>query len=639
VAFIFLFFFSAFLIIPSHVVAETKGVSAISPGGHSIYLYKDYHALVVGVSNYDKWPPLPNAVKDSKDVAWLLKRLGFEVTLVTDPTSKELKKALDDFVQKSGQETDRGIVFYYVGNGETQTLADGAKLGWIIPRDCPLLRNDPKGFARQAISTKDLENYSKQIQSKHVLMFFDTSFSGKVFSIQRAVLKVLSKKSSLPVRQYIIAGDEDEPVPHRSVFKRYLLKGFQGEADFIHDGYITGSELGVYLTGRVVKRTRGRQHPQYGKIKEPDLARGDFVFTSTGGRLQIARLSVKTKPEGARVRILNIRPRFYQGMELKSGKYHVEVSAKGYNTEKSWIGLKAGEDKTINIQLSKIRLSKPLDSLTNSLGMSFFGIRPGSFMMGSPDSESKGVGDEQEHQVTLTKKFYMQTTEVTVGHFRQFVDETGYRTRAETSGGCYTSSKGGRWQRKKGSNWKNPGFGKSAESIITDDHPVTCVTWNDVQAFIEWLNNKEGKTYDLPTEAAWEYACRAGTNTPFSFGRCLSTDQANYGGVGQHFPDCQSVYRLNRKKPIKVGNLAPNPWKLFDMHGNVSEWCQDWYGPYPEGPDTDPKGPASGKERVMRGGHWSTDAHVCRSANRGKFPPDIPSDAIGFRLVMRPQTR
>ena len=671
---IFLLFFFAFLIIPSHVVAESKGISAVSHGGQSIYLYKDCHALVVGVGNYDKWPSLPNAVKDAGDVSWLLKRLGFKVTLVTDPTSRELKKALNDFVQKAGREPDRGIVFYYAGNGETQTLADGTKLGWIIPRDCPLLRDDPKGFARQAISTKDIETYSEQIQSKHVLMFFDSSFSGEVFSLQQAVLKVISKKSALPVRQYIIAGSEDEPVPDRSLFKRYLLKGLRGDADFIHDGYVTGSELGVYLAGRVIKKTRGRQHPQYGKINNPTLARGDFVFKLTGAKLEIARLFVETNPEGARVRILNVGPRFYQGMELNSGKYHVEVSAAGHETKKKWINLEAGEDRTIDIRLSKIHVLTPpveipspeppplppvtavpgeirpveekpepppppkpeIVSVANSLGMEFFPIRPGSFVMGSPDEENAGLDDEKQHQVTLTKKFYMQTTEVTVGHFRQFVEATGYKTKAETTGGCYVSTKGGRWKKKRGSNWENPGFGEAAESHQTDDHPVTCVTWNDAQAFVEWLSNKEGKTYGLPTEAEWEYASRAGTNTPFSSGRCLSTDQANYGGVGPHFSDCEDVYRVNRKGPIKVASLAPNPWRLFDMHGNVSEWCQDWYGSYSEGPVTDPKGPSSGTDRVMRGGYWFTDAHGSRSAKRWRFLPNIPSNAIGFRLVMRP---
>ena len=628
---IFLLFFFAFLIIPSPVVAETKGISAVSLGGQTIYLYEDYYAFVVGVGNYNQWPSLPNAVKDAREVSWLLRRLGFKVTLVTDPTSRELKEALNGFVKKVGQEPHRGIVFYYAGNGETQTLADGTKLGWIIPRDCPLLRDDPKGFARQAISTKAIETYSGQIQSKHVLMFFDSSFSGEVFSLQQAVLKVISEKSALPVRQYIIAGSEDEPVPDRSMFKRFLVEGLQGGADVIHDGYITGSELGVYLADRVVKKTRGRQHPQYGKINNPDLARGDFVFKLTGAKLEIGRLSVVTDPEGARVRILNIRPPFYQGMELNSGKYHVEVSAAGYGTKSQWITLEPGEDKTIDIRLSKIR-----DVLANSLGMKFFRIRPGSFVMGSPDEENAGFDGEKEHRVTLTKSFYMQTTEVTVGDFRQFVKAAGYRTEAETTGGCWVSTKGGRWKKKKGSNWENPGFGEAAESPTTDDYPVTCVTWSDAQAFIQWLSRKEGKSYGLPTEAEWEYTCRAGTNTPFAFGPCLSTDQANYGGLGSHFPDCQGVYRINRKRPIKVGSLAPNPWRLFDMHGNVSEWCQDWYGPYPEGDVTDPEGPSSGTERVMRGGHCFADAHGCRSAKRWRLPPDMPSNAVGFRLVIRP---
>jgi len=637
-----LFFFFAFMTVPPRAITDITDISAVSLEGQSIYLYKDYHALVVGVGNYDQWPSLPNAVKDARDISWRLKKLGFQVTLLTDPTSRELKKGLEDFIRKFGQERDRGIVFYYTGNGETQTLADRTKLGWIIPQDCPLLHNDPEGFARKAISTKALETYSGQIQSKHVLMLFDSSFSGEIFSLQPAVLKVISEKNTLPVRQYIIAGSEDEPIPARSSFKRFLFRGLQGEADFIHDGYITGSELGVYLAGRVAKKTRGRQHPQYGKIKNPDLARGDFVFMLKEAPIEIARLFVETDPEGARVRIMNIPPRFYQGMELEPGKYHVEVSVAGYDTKRQWITLGAGEDKTIPILLSKIRKPPPpkpkreIVPVVNSLGMEFFRISPGSFVMGSPDEENAGLADEKEHHVTLTKEFYMQSTEVTVGQFTQFVKATGYQTEAETTGGCWVSAKDGIPKKKKGSTWENPGFREAAESPTTDDYPVVCVTWNDAQAFIQWLSRKEGKSYGLPTEAEWEYACRAKTATPFAFGPCLSTDQANYSGLGSHFPDCQGVDRVNRKRPIRVGSLVPNPWSLFDMHGNVSEWCQDWYGPYPEGDVTDPQGPSTGTERVMRGGHYFTDAHGCRSAKRWRLLPYMPSITVGFRLVMKP---
>ena len=595
------------------------------------FLSKDYHALVVGVSNYKIWPRLPNAVEDAREVASFLKRMGFKVTLVTDPTSKELKKALNVFAIETGRESDSALVFYYAGHGETQTLTDGTRLGWIIPRECPLLRKDPQGFVNQAVSTKDMETYSRQIRSKHVLMLFDSSFSGAVFALESPVLEVISEKSASPVRQYIIAGKADEPVPDRSMFKLFLLKGLKGEADLIYDGFITGSELGVYLTHRVVRQTGERQHPQYGKSNNAALARGNFIFQPIETKPGTARLFVETDPKGARVRILNIRPRFCQGIELDPGKYHIEASSAGYRTGRKWMTLGAGEDKTFDVRLRKLG-----DVFINSLGMKFVFIRPGTFLMGTSENEPERLYDEEKHRVTIGNGYYQQTTEVTVGQFREFIRTSGYKTEGETIGGCWVSTKGGGWKKKKESTWSKPGSWETSESHQTDLHPVTCVSWNDVQAFIRWLNRKEGMSYGLPYEAEWEYAGRAGTSTPFAFGRCLSTDQSNYGSIGLLFADCHDVYRINRKMPVRVASLAPNPWGLFDMHGNVSEWCQDWYGSYLSRPVTDPKGPSYGTDRVMRGGHWSAKAHGCRSAKRGRFRPDSAADVLGFRLVLRP---
>ncbi|UCH20330.1 MAG: caspase family protein, partial [Deltaproteobacteria bacterium] len=371
--FICLSFFFVLLIQPLPVAAETQGIRFVSQAGKEIQLYKDYHALVVGVGNYERWPSLPNAVQDARDVSWLLRRLSFNVTLLTNPSSQELKKALNDFVQKSGPESDRGLVFYYAGNGETQNLPDGTKVGWIIPRDCPLPQTDRSGFENLAISTKLIEDYSRRIKSKHVLMFFDSSFSGEVFSLEPPILKVISENSALPVRQYLIAGRQDEPIPDQSMFKRSLVEALEGKADVVHDGYVTGSELGIYITDRVVKYSRGYQHPQYGKSSNKDLARGDFVFDLTTKRLDISRLFVETDPDEATIKILNIKPRFYQGIELKPGKYLVEVSAPGHQAQKKWINLDTGEDRTIDIRLGKV-LDVINDDKLNQVGRNLLEI-------------------------------------------------------------------------------------------------------------------------------------------------------------------------------------------------------------------------------------------------------------------------
>ncbi len=163
-------------------------------------------------------------------------------------------------------------MFYYAGHGETEALADGTSLGYIIPTDCPLLRNDPNGFVNKAVSMKDMEAYSLRIRSKHVLMLFDSCFSGSLFSLVRAVPADITEKSARPVRQYITAGTEEETVPDRSMFKRSLLLGLQGDADLTRDGYITGTELGLYLADKVVQSTSSAQHPQYGKIRTPELS-------------------------------------------------------------------------------------------------------------------------------------------------------------------------------------------------------------------------------------------------------------------------------------------------------------------------------------------------------------------------------
>jgi formylglycine-generating enzyme required for sulfatase activity len=591
------------------------------------FLTADYHALVVGVSRYAHWPVLPNAAADARQVAGLLEQGGFKVSLLIDPDSLQFKAALGELTDATGQTQDRSILFYYAGHGETQSKADGSSLGWIVPRDCPLARDSSAQFAENAISLKDLEASVRRMKSRQVLMVFDTSFAADPFVKGSPALRIIDKVKLLPARQVIIAGKAHEPVPDRSVFKEYFLKALKGEADVIHDGYLSGSELAAYLASRVVTKTHGGQHPQYARIADPDLSAGDFVFAVIAVKADMARLYVDPDPREATVRILNIRPSFRQGMELAPGKYQVEVTAPGYAAKTQWFSLAAGEDKTVSLLLEKTETQ-----LINSMGMKFVRITPGRFKMGSAKGDPRGQEDEMAFEVTLSKEFYIQTTEVTVEQFGAFVRASGHKTDVEKSGGCWTSARGDRWQKQRDLIW-------SAVEKTTpgrDKFPVACVSWNDAMAFAKWLSKKEGRAYDLPTEAQWEYACRAGTTTPFAFGNCLSTDDANYASADTGPLDCRKAFKEGRQRLLPAASLKANAWGLFDLHGNLAEWCRDWYGSYPSKPTKDPLGPADGTEKAIRGGHYLAQASACRSASRSRFLPASASSAIGFRLVLAP---
>ena len=270
----------------SLLFAVTHSISVSTKHGQKIYLYKDSYALVIGVSEYEKWPRLTYATNDAKKVASILKALGYVVTLVLDPNYREMKSALSKLVYESGREVDRAILLFYAGHGETETLADGTKMGYLIPKDCPVLEKNPMEFFNHAISMKDIESASMRIRSKHVLMVFDSCFSGALFNLVRAVPADITEKIALPVRQFITAGREDEVVPDRSMFIRCLIVGLEGDADLTGDGYITGSELGMYLSDKVINYTHRQQHPQYGKINNPNLDRGDFVFAGMKDHLK-----------------------------------------------------------------------------------------------------------------------------------------------------------------------------------------------------------------------------------------------------------------------------------------------------------------------------------------------------------------
>lgn len=228
-------------------------------------------------------------------------------------------------------------------------------------------------------------------------------------------------------------------------------------------------------------------------------------------------------------------------------------------------------------------------------------LPPGEFLMGSPAGEPERYDDEQLHPVTISRGFWLTDTACTQGLLGQVIME------------------------------KHPGNFAGNAAL-----PVENVSWDDVQAFLTLLNTllPEGVTARLPTEAEWEYACRAGTTTPFSFGTQISPQQVNYNGNLPYAGGREGEYR-ERTVPVKA--LPPNPWGLYQMHGNVWEWCQDWYSPYSQGPVADPAGPATGEYRVLRGGSWYGYGMDCRAAFRHKTNPNIRDKLFGFRFVVDQQ--
>jgi sulfatase modifying factor 1 len=258
----------------------------------------------------------------------------------------------------------------------------------------------------------------------------------------------------------------------------------------------------------------------------------------------------------------------------------------------------------------------------DALAIKLVRVPPGEFTMGMPPNEKRDGNGVTQHRVKLTHGFMIGATEVTRAQFAAFVADTGYQTEAESDGKGGAGYVNGAWTQGIEFSWKNPGFAQAA------DHPAVDISWNDAKAFCAWLSRREGKTYRLPTEAEWEYACRAGTTTVYCSGDNLDDlKRVAWASYGATFFSAGGTAR--------VATLAPNAWGLFDMHGNACEWCEDWYGDYPEGPAVfaDPTGPANGKSHVLRGGGWSGNLRTLTAAYRRRNETTRQENAVGFRVV------
>ena len=278
-------------------------------------------------------------------------------------------------------------------------------------------------------------------------------------------------------------------------------------------------------------------------------------------------------------------------------------------------------------------------SFRNRRGLTFVLVPPGTFLMGSPEDEPGRSAGERQFRVTLTHPFYLAKHETTVGQFRAFVEETKYITDVEKKGGGHAHDAKAVWQHTPGTSWRKPGY--AGPCTQRDDHPVVHVSHADSKAFCHWLGDRHGLVFDLPTEAQWEWAARAGSGTRFwwgadedTTGKVINAGDRALKKVHPDWPRMIMPMDDGHAYCAPVGSYRANAFGLHDMLGNVWEFCSSRHGPYPREETTDPGDLGTRESYAVRGGGWSNVAADCRCAMRNSDPPHFGHSNLGFRVAI-----
>ena len=625
-----------------------KTISVRTKTGKEIQLYKDSYALVIGNGNYtNDWDPLNGALTDVEEVETLLKKHGFHVTLKKNLTKAKFDRAFAEFVLKSGEDANSRLLFYYAGHGYTRKSATDEDLGYLVMVDAPAPETDKVGFELESVSMESLVTQTDKILARHVLFVFDSCFSGTVLNVRDRLTppESISDRVQYPIRQFITAGRAGEVVPDHSDFKQAFLDLLDGRArEPFPDGYITGEELGFYLKNQVPVYNPA-QHPQYGKIRNPKLDKGDFVFVlpkeeawpppSPKERSTMATLTVTSTPSGADIYIDGVRIGKTPLVNYKintgaSRERQVEVSLElsGYQSRVVQLTLKGGQNTSWDKRLKKIRVSTeqilPLPSaapieLSGGIPEDMVLIPAGEFQMGNNAPEAEN--NERPVHTVYVNAFYMDIYEVTNAQYKKFLDANPQwgksrsrrkvRLTGQYSGDYLKYWNGNNYPRGKG------------------DHPVVYVSWYAAMAYAQWAGKH------LPTEAEWEKAARGGLiGKKYPWGDSTDSKKANYGS------DIMDT--------TAVGLYPPNPYGLYDMAGNVWEWCLDEYKSdfYKNSPSQNPVAGEGSiaytinnvtnikSDRVLRGGSWYGDPmEFLRAATRLGNAPTYTNLNVGFRCV------
>jgi formylglycine-generating enzyme required for sulfatase activity len=585
--------------VPCQDVRGLQKIRVANEQGKEVDLYKGSYALLICVSDYTGgWPALPGVKKDLTRVNAALVKSGFTVSTVLDPDSNQLRNAYSDFINKYGQDVENRLLFYFAGHGHTLKQSYGEEMGYIVPRDAPSPNKDLGGFIAKALDMQMMEVFAKRIQSKHALFLFDSCFSGSLFAISRAIPESISYRTSRPVRQFITSGSADEYVADDSVFCAQFVEALDGDGDLDRDGYVTGTELGLYLQDKVINYSRNAQHPQYGKIRNPNLDKGDFVFVVSAPEQRketppVREAAAEKPPEKAPDAVKAEPPAqeektepAYQNTvvittEPPAARILVDGAAKGTGTltlhdlpfgehviTASSAGYRDSVEKLTVTRYKKeftllITLKQKRPTIAGPGGMEMVRLPAGAYAMGS----IRGESDEQPvHEVTLTRALLIGQMEVSNEQFCRVMNWGIARGYASLAGGDLKGVADGKAYLGIGS-LKEQQFGIQTNgreiSPIPgrEQHPVVGVSWFGAAAFCNFLSESAGlermydlasgacdwrkKGYRLPTEAEWEYAACGTDVRAYPWGNVIDAPYANYFGSNDPYESATPPYSGN----------------------------------------------------------------------------------------------
>ncbi|MEZ6096056.1 MAG: SUMF1/EgtB/PvdO family nonheme iron enzyme [Pirellulaceae bacterium] len=588
---------------------------------------EDY-ALLIAVQQYDRTQmnSLNYTENDINELAATLKKIGYDenrIYVMTQtvgasktrflPVAANIKKEIETILKLMGP--NDSILIAFSGHGVQYENED---TNYFCPADVDLKDRD------KLVDLNSVFSQLEESQARRKILLVDACRDHPQSEISKSskTIKLTPAEGRAPpvveggtVALFSCSATEssyEDPELNHGIFFNFVIKGLNGDADLVDDKQITFEELTAY-TSRAVKDYTFRE---FGRFQTPSTSLSDANI----GTVIVANVAAKNNkvPDSLKC---PFDSRTASDAQSRWAEYFdIDVYSKGQN------------------------------------GIMLALIPPGEFEMGSPRDEEGRNDNEVLHRVRLTQPFLISCTEVTKGQFAEFLRSAKYKTDSERNGkGSYGFIKNAsgqfEWSKSKKIDWNNPGFPQKA------DEPVVNVSWNDAIAFCNWMSRQKGcaeyylvqgdrviilggEGYRLPTEAEWEFACRAGSSSRFSFGddqealtRFGNTADASARQAFNWSKDSALAADDHAATTAQVAEYKANAFGLYDMHGNVWEWCWDWFSEYGDTPETDPTGAQSGHFRVFRGGSWLDFSNNCRSAYRFRFAPTESYSHLGFRIA------